>query len=220
MASLNQIAYSLAHTLGMPNDHFLLEKIKFSALNLRALYIRQDLADNPLSKSYLQSLGALPIVCADIASECTNLNIGIKANMVIHRTKDKIPTPLRTKETDSFYSVLTLDKQTIFQEIDPQMINIFLSTKYLYNNPKYFYANEFIYLVNIPNRNLKYINVTGVWENPKDVNTACQENGDCYSDDSEFPIPIDMIPRMEKELLQLYSNQRPVEDEEVRINNN
>jgi hypothetical protein len=217
MATLNQIAYAIAHTLGAMNDHVLREKIKYSALNLRALYIRQDLASNPLSKTYLQSLGAVPIVCADIASECTDLSVGIKASMVIHRTKDKVPTPVRTKGGESFYSVNSIDKQTLYQEVEPHLISAFSFTKYASLSYKYFYLNGFIYIVNLPNRNIKYINVIGVWENPQDLASICN---DCYSDDAEFPIPLDMLPRLERDLLQLYQNQKPVEDEEVRINNN
>lgn len=220
MATLNQIAYSLAHTLGMVNDHVLREKIKFSALNLRAMYIRQDLATNPLSKNYLQSLGAVSIICSDIASECLDVSVGIKANYPVYRTKDKLPLPVRTKGADSFYSVTTLDKQTIFQEVEPQLIGIMAHTKYISSQPSYFYLNDFIYMVNIPNKNLKYINVTGVWEDPSKLPPICNGTGDCYSDDLEFPIPIDMLPRLERELLSLYANQKPAEDEEVRINNN
>lgn len=217
MATLNQIAYAIAHTLGAMNDHVLREKIKYSALNLRALYIRQDLATNPLSSTYIQSLGAVPIVCADIASECTDLSIGVKSTYMVHRTKDKIPAPLRTKAGDSFYSVNSIDKQTVYQEVNPQLIRAFSHTKYASLSPKYFYQNDFLYILDLPNRNIKYINIMGVWENPQELASTCKE---CYSDDAEFPIPIDMLPRMERDLLQLYQNQKPVEDEEVRINNN
>lgn len=220
MATLNEIAYAIAHTLGAMNDHVLREKIKYSALNLRALYIRQDLVNNPLNKNYLQSLGAVPIICSDIASECINPTLGIKAGMMVHRTKNKIPQSVRTKGGDSFYSVTSIDKQTVYQEVNPEMINMMSFTKYASLQPKYFHLNDFVYLIDLPNANIKYINIVDVWENPNDVKSVCDIEGECYNDDAQFPIPIDMLPRLERDLLQLYGASKHAEDEEVRVNNN
>jgi hypothetical protein len=217
MATLNEIAYSIASKIGMSNDLEIRETIKFDAVNARAMFIRRDIGNNPMSRNYLQSLPSLPIICADINADCGNVNLGLKSGMLVHRTKDPVPETVRTKGSSTFYYVGTIDKQTSFQEIQPEMIAAFSATKYTSNQPRFFLLNNYIYLINLPNKNLKYINITGVWEDPRHINSVCDS---CYSDDDEFPIPADMVSLITEYLIKIYSTQRAHEDQEVRVNNN
>jgi hypothetical protein len=42
-------------------------------------------------------------------------------------------------------------------------------------------------------KGLKYINVRGVFENPEDLKDFQCENGTCWDDNSDFPMPMDMV---------------------------
>ncbi len=213
--TLNKIAYSVSHTLGMADDYFLREKIKFDAVGLRALFARRDLAQNGLSKDLLQAIGCIPLICVD-AAECCN----IKSFTTVLRTDRKIPKPLRTKDSDSFYYVGNIDKMHSFDETTFDMVEFTSENRFTSKTTKYIYLNEYLYIINPPSPTFKWLGVVSVWSDPRQLNgfTDCQT--ECFTDDSEFPMPMDWLPDMTQNLIKLYSNQRPTEDKEVRINDN
>lgn len=213
--TLNKIAYSVAHTLGMQDDYQLREKIKFDAVGYRALFARRDMVQNGLAKELLQPGGCVSLICVD-AAECCN----VKSFTTVLRTDKKIPKPLRTKDSDSFFYVGTVDKLTAFDEITFDMFDFTLSNKYTSKTPKYVYLNGYIYIFNPPTPTFNIISLVSVWADPRQLNEFNCAEEECYTDDSEFPMPQDWLPDMTKSLLDLYARQRPGEDKEVRINNN
>jgi hypothetical protein len=50
---------------------------------------------------------------------------------------------------------------------------------------------DHIYIYNA--KGLKHINVRGIFENPEDLKNFQCENGTCWDDNSDFPMPADMI---------------------------
>lgn len=213
--TLNKIAYSVAHTLGMDEDYFLREKIKFDAIGLRALFARRDQAQNGLATELLQPIGCIPLICVDAAECCS-----IPSYHSVLRTDRKVPKPLRTKDSDSFYFVGTIDKLVSFDETKFDMMNYTSSNRYTSKTTKYIYLNEYIYVINPPSTTFKWLGVISVWADPRQLNDFTDCDTACFTDDSEFPMPLDWLPDMIKNLIQIYSTQKPVEDKEVNINNN
>lgn len=217
--SLNKVAESVAHTLGLPYDIFLQEKIKFSAIQYRALLIRRDLERNFITRNFLQSLSCLELICVDSA-ECCNVNTYEK----ILRTKEQIPVPLRTKDYDSFHSVSTIDiqKRKSFIETTFENLKYRRELKFTSTEPCYVYHNNYVYIFDKPTPNFKYIDIDSVFEDPRQVGNLSDCNGkNCYSDDDIFPMGADQYPALEAYLLETYGkSQRKVDNEEVTINEN
>lgn len=215
MITLNHIAYSVAETLGRPNDYFLREKIKLTAVGLRATLLRRDLAVNILSKQFLQSLGCVPLVCID-AGNCCGLSTGTQ----ILRTSLQIPTPIRTKDDSTFYFVGIADRSLSFTETSIDSYYIESHDRFTKHFPKYFWLDGYIYVLNPPEENIKYINVTSIFADPRDVAKFNNCAGvDCYTDDSNFPLDMDMWYQMEAMLIQQYRNESNTHTEEVKVNN-
>lgn len=213
--SLNKIAYSIAYSLGKETDFYLREKIKFDAVGIAAMLIRRDLERNPISREMLVSLGCIPLVCVD-AGECCD----VKTYTNVLRTDRKIPKPIRTKDSDSFYFVGLPDKTKAFMEIPFDLIDYTSEDRYTKDVTKYAYVNQYIYIYNPPSTTFKYINVTSIFADPRQVADFNDCEGACYTDDSPFPLSQDLLPLLEAELLRIYAANRPIEDKEVRINNN
>ncbi len=213
--TLNKIAYSISHTLGLQYNTYLIEKIKFDAIGIRAMLTRRDMERNGISRQFLQSLGCIPLVCADLI-ECCNLSV----NKDTLRTDRKIPAPLRTKDSDSFYYVGYVDKSKPFAELAFEDVGYLEGNRYTSKSTYYVYMNQYIYIINPPTDTFKYINVTSIFGDPRQVSDFDVCEGDCYNDDSPFPMSEDLLPLLERELLNMYAVSRPVEDGEVRINNN
>ncbi len=215
--TLNEIAYSIAHTLGTPNDFFLREKIKLSAIGVRATLIRQDLTRNTLSKAFLQSIGNQELTCVDV-SQCPAT---VPTGTYMLRTINKIPKPVRTKDNSTFYYVGIPDKTRAFQETTIDGIFISSEDRYTSRFPKYFYLDGYIYVINPPTDDLKYITIISPFADPREIASFKDCPGaDCYTDDSDFPLEMDMWMQMEGILLSMYRGSNPTEDEEVRLNSN
>ncbi len=210
--SLNQIGYSVAHSLGAPNDFFLREKIKLSAVGLRATLIRQDLTRNTLSKMFLQTVGPLKLICVD-ASDCPSV---VPSGTRLLRTELKIPSPVRTKDNTTFYYVGTIDKLNGFQETTIDGLWMDSSNRFTSKSPKFYYLEGYIYVVNPPTEDLAWITVVSAFADPRELADYKCQGADCYSDDSPFPLEMDMWAQMEGLLLRTYAT-KP-KDEEVRIN--
>jgi len=214
--SLNRIAYSAAYTLGRQYDNYLLEKLKFEAVGIAAMLIRRDFERNGVSREFLLSLGCIPLVCAD-PKECC---VGLPAEYELLRTDRKIPKPARTKDSDSFYYVGTVDKRKSFYEVPFEIYDFVGQNKYTSRSTYYIYMNDYVYILNPPSDTFKWINITSVFADPRQIADFVTCSGDCYSDDSPFPLSEDLLPLLMTELLRLNSVDQPVEDKEVRINNN
>lgn len=188
MASLNEIAYSIATKLGKPIDIMLINDIKFSVINYRSLFIRQDYTKSGKYHQLLvQDLGCVPVEKVDSAECCT-----VESGCFVYRTKDKIPDPIRLKGLEDFTFVGATDKISRYTSILPEEIEYLKHNKYTSKDPRYYYMNEYVYLLNLQP---EYVNIRGIFADPREVAKFNQcEDAECYTDDSRFPVPEDMIP--------------------------
>lgn len=213
MASLNKIAQAIADSLGKPFDVMLMERLKFSIVNYRAKYLRQDYGRNKsIDRISVQDLGCIPLIKVDEA-ECCKEELGCK----VKKTKLEIPKPIRLKGKSPFLYVGSIDKMIPFTFCLPEELPYTLANKYTAKTAKYSYIDGYI---RVYNQTATKINIASIFEDPREVELfkSC-ENSDCYSDDDEFPIPADMIEDIMKEIIK---GNLPIvqlnEQEEVKIN--
>jgi hypothetical protein len=187
MASLNEIAINIADNLGQPFDHMLIERIKFNVIHYRAMFIRRDQdRNNHISPILQQDLGCIPLEEVD-AAECCD----IESNCTVLRTKYKLPTPIRLKGNSDFIYVGDITKTGPIDLVEPDSLKYLNAGRYSKLGRYYYYLNDRIYLINTE---LDYVNVRGVFVDPREVAAFNQcEGADCYTDDSKFPIADDMI---------------------------
>ena len=212
--SLNKIAYSVAHTLGDVENFYLREKIKFEAIQFRALLIRRDLERNFITRNFIQYI-CLKLECKDLSDCCEDLSYenGL-------RTLEQIPTPLRTKDFDSFYYVGTNSKKSAFKETTFDNLELMEHRRFTSRKPLYVYDN-YVWIFNPPTKDFDTITIGAIFEDPRqlaDIKNCGEEP--CYTDDSIFPMGADQYPALEEYLLNLFRNQRPVEDKQIKINDN
>ena len=187
MTSLNEIAYSVANKLGKPLDIALVNNIKFSIVNYRALFIRQDFTKNgKVHQLFVQDLGCVPLEKVDSAECCD-----VESGCFVTRTEDVLPDPIRLKGLEDFTFVGAVDKITRYTSILPEEVQFIKYNKYTKNDIRYYYMNRRVYILN----EQKYVNIRGIFADPRDAArfNLC-EGAECYTDDSRFPIPEDMIP--------------------------
>jgi len=63
--------------------------------------------------------------------------------------------------------------------------------KYVNKARKAYMIEDYMYIYEADG--LQFINVRGVFEDPEDVAKFDCDGSDCYDDDMDFPIPMDMI---------------------------
>jgi hypothetical protein len=189
MASLNEISYSIADKLGKPIDHLLIQDIKWSIINYRALVIRQDYTKNGRYNAlFIQDLGCVPTALVDSAECCT-----VESECMVRRTTLELPDPVRLKGLEDFTFVGGVDKRTRYTMILPEEVNYISYNKYSKSDPRYYYMNKHVYITS----EAEYINIRGVFADPRKASIFNHCTGsDCYTDDSVFPMPEDMIATM------------------------
>ncbi len=184
MASLNQMAYLIAERRGEPLNIPFIETIKFSIKYWYAQLARRDIERNGMS-SQLIKFYVLPLIKVDRIDNCQ-----ITENCLILRTRDKVEKPIRIKADTDFRFIGTSNGKKIFPAIEFDQIELFTESKYTYNVSRSIYRNDYIYVVG--NKKFKWLGLEYVPTNPEVVAYDCS-TGNCYDDDQEYPIPMDIF---------------------------
>lgn len=206
MASLNQLADGLALRLNKPHDAVLKELIKDEYKSLRALYLRRTIGNHGINSILSQSYD-IELIPIDFTDSCF-----ISGDCIIMRTKNKVAQPLRYETDIPFMYVGTLDGISFLHSTFATAKN-YKYLPYIGKTMTYFYENNYIYLLN--NNKIKYIRVQAVFSSPDQVISLC--NSDCYSDDMEFPLPLDIISSITNDIYNIFINKQ---NEEVQLNEN
>lgn len=164
----------------------------------RAKLIKQELEKGKNIKDlYTQNLGKVEISKFD-KNECCEID-----NCTL-RSKLQIPKPMESNNGLNITFVGLLDG-TPFQRYTFNSSYWKKYNKYTKLSPGYYYQNGYIYLVDVPNIMLSYINIQGVFEDPKEAEEfrtcKCPDNNVACIDsfNFEYPIPqylIDTIIKM------------------------
>lgn len=185
--TLDHSAYNLAEAMEREKDAQFLERVRYNLLYYRALFIRRDMQKNQhFSPQILQTLSGLEIESVD-AAEVNGIDIGVD-NM---RTVNKVPEVIRLNNRHAFFYVGSIDRLVNYSYIDPRQISYLQYDKYSQNKARYTYINGHIYLINVaPSR----ITVQAAFQDPTQLRTFSNEDGlPAYTEQSEFPIPMDML---------------------------
>lgn len=205
----NQIAERIAYALNEPLNVPLKENIKFSINNWRATLIRRDVQANGMSDGFLQRF-YVDLQKVDKADAC-NFNLNC---VEILRTKNPIPRPVRLKSDTLFKFVGTVDGKS-FSQVEYEEVPYTCYKRFTSKDIKFCYVNEYIYIFN--NTKLKKIAFQYIVADPSSINNSCTDDT-CLNDDSEYPLPEDMVPQIIAAILSgEFKITNPV-NEEVSIN--
>ena len=193
MSTEREIVYNILniHAGGRLSDDFIpsYNQVRFMLKYCRAMFIRRDLDTNWFSsKIYEQDLGELKMIPVDkVEAACFNLDCNV------YRTEVKLPKFLRLKSKEGITFTGAVDKTTRIDLILPERAPFIKYSKYTSNIPRLYYLNGYIYSTS---DDLIYINVRGILENPEDANKYLCDGVKCYDNDSEYPLPADMIQNL------------------------
>ena len=103
MASLNQYAQQLADALGRPFDALLKERIKDYIVQERATFLQRTMDKDGVDKEYRQTYYAE--IEQINAKEITGGTIDTPNALIIYKTINRIPKPIRWKNYTPFFYV-------------------------------------------------------------------------------------------------------------------
>ena len=189
--TLNEIAYNILNLVrggrSSNNDHISTSQIKFNVKYYRAMLIRRDFARNGMITRHLeQDLGCLELIKVD-ASKCCNL----PTECAVYRTVKKIPKTVRFNFKDAVTYVGAIDGKANIPIVESHTVQWLPFDKYTKNKMKAYMIEDYLYVYNADG--LKFINVRGIFEDPEDLSKYDCDGTDCYDEDSDFPIPMDML---------------------------
>jgi hypothetical protein len=189
--TLNEIAYNILNLVrggrSSNNEHISISQIKFNIKYYRAMLIRRDFARNGMVTRHLeQDLGCLELMKVD-ASKCCDLPV----SCAVYRTKEKIPKTIRFSFRDALTHVSDVTGLGTIPLIEPHAVQWLPYDKYTKDKRKAYMIEDYLYVYNADG--LQFINARGVFEDPEDVALFDCDGSDCYDDDMDFPIPMDMI---------------------------
>jgi len=189
--TLNEIAYNILNSVrgGRPNqsEHISIDQIKFNIKHYRAVFIRRDFARNGIITRHLeQDLGCLELEEVN-PSKCCNLPVDCS----VSRTKRKIPKTVRFNFKDAITHVGDVTGLTRIPIVESSMISYLPFDKYTSDKYKAYMIEDYMYIYNA--KGLKFINLRGIFENPEDLKHFNCESGSCWDENSNFPMPMDMV---------------------------
>ena len=189
--TLNEIAYNILNLVrggrSSNNDYISTSQIKFNVKYYRAMLIRRDFARNGMITRHLeQDLGCLELIKVD-ASKCFNL----PTECAVYRTVRKIPKTVRFNFRDAVTYVGDISGTGTIPIVESNAVQWLPYDKYTKNKMKAYMIEDYIYVYNADG--LKFINVRGIFEDPEDVAKFDCDGSDCYDDNMDFPIPMDML---------------------------
>lgn len=183
----NQFAERLAYALNEPLNVVLKENIKFSLNGWRAMFIRRDVQANGMSDGFLQRF-YVPLIKVDKADSC-NFNLDC---VTVLRTTNPIPKPVRLKNDTLFKFVGTVNGKP-FSQVEYEEVPYTCYNKFTNRDIKFTYINDYAYFFN--NTKLKQVAFQYIVEDPSKINNVCTSDT-CYNDDSDYPLPEDMMPQI------------------------
>jgi len=190
--SLNEIVSSLSNRVGQPFNVPLQEELKLVVNYKRANYTQQFLEKHPDQRRFFQQTFTVDLEEID-PGDCEIPSVGCK----VLRSKCEVPMPIRSSYT-LFDFVGTANWLIAYGEIKPEF-NIYTKhNRFTKNHPKWAFINKKIYVFN--DLAIKKLGMRGIFADPNQVNSCCS-TGKCYSDDDAYPITIDILNSIVRDIL-------------------
>jgi len=213
MSTLKQIVYNIADALYKEKDPQFVARVQFNVLHYRSMFIRRDLQKNGFfAPHFIQRIGGLATKSID-QSEVYQLDIGKN----VTRSIEPIPSVVRLNNRSAFFYVGSVDKMVSYSYIAPREIPYMKYNQYSKRMPRYTYLNGYLYFINV---NPEKVTVEAAFQDPTQLASYLDDSGQlAYTDDSEFPLPDDMIEGITLGLISgIYKMLGDGEANEVNIN--
>lgn len=205
--TIREIVYNIKNQIkhARPDSNELSDRqVEFMINYVREKLIVQQLQKGrSISSNIKQDLGQIAVQPVDKADG----SITVDKNIL--RTVNKVPQPIELDQMDLFTYVGGLDKQSSFTFKTKANARWNAYSKYASKEPLAYYSNGYMYITNCDKPGLKWINIEGVFANPRDVHKFKYPNGNpCYNPDVDnYPISgrmLDMLNELIKKELNLF----------------
>ncbi len=195
MATRKEIIYNILNILqgGRISDDMSISyrQIGFIFDYKRAQYIRQDQTKNWFDLDMIyQDLGVLQMEEVDSAECCC-----FESGCTIYRTVKEIPEVLRFKLKYAI-KVNAINKTKRFEVVLPERFEFIGYTKFGRLTEAVFFLNNRLYT-----QDIAALNVRAVLADPLDAQGFQCGDGECFTDDMEYPLPADMITLITNDIL-------------------
>lgn len=175
----------LSARVGQPFSIPLQEQLKLILNYKRADYFQKVIDKHPEQRKFFLKDFSAELERVDKA-ECP-VEVGCDMLKTVH----PVPQPVRSTHT-MFDYIGDPDKGDAYRYMTPDQAVISTKyNKYTGTRPTYFYVNGYIYIYN--DLNLEYINIRGIFADPKQLHDFKCNGVACYTDDDQYNIPEDVI---------------------------
>lgn len=183
----------LADRVGQPFSVPLQEELKVIMNYKRADWFQKAIDKHPEQRRFFYKDFSAELIRVDKA-ECP-----VVLNCTVLKTVSKVPIPVRTSWA-LFDYVGDPDKTDGYGYSTPEQTKeLAMYSKYTADRPRYFYVNGYLYIYN--EKELEYVNVRGIWADPRQLSAFKCVNEPCYTDDDQYNIPDDIINTMIQDIL-------------------
>lgn len=196
--TINQIIYNLRKLIkdaGSDDLKFSDRQLEFMVNYVRAKLIKQEIdKGKSISDNVKQDLGVVKLAKVDSAESST-----VPISRIILRTENRIPKVLELNHKDAITYVGGIDKLSPFQFSTKAHVNWQAHSKYASKGKHAYLRDGYIALAGC-DKSTKYINIEGVFENPRDVKHFMSPTGQsCYNPDVDnYPVSSYMIDAINK----------------------
>jgi len=213
MASLNQYAQQLADSLNRPYDEVLKERIKDLIVQERATFLQRTMDKDGIDKEYRQTYYA-DLVLVNVKEITGTISEGVEGQVYIYKSINRIPKPIRWKNYTPFFYVGREDGRLGYRATNYYSASLNKFLPLIGNIIGYDYIDGYIYIFpqyttnNVMIPVVSPVRIDEVIQNLRFVRTnnhkETRENCIMYTDDMEFPIPMDMINPLKLNLKELF----------------
>lgn len=208
MNSFNQIAYRIFNIVKpkLSDDESIdISEIKYDIENVRATIIKRTYSKgfkSAIPESITQSIPKLEIENANASTVLPDLS----SDKVLMKTKFQVPNII--EKSSGMPLIKRISAATIlshnFTVVTPEQAIYSGNGKFNQKNIFVFYEGGYLYFITkrLLNKGLKYIDLNAPFSKPSEVNTYLNENnGLNLTDDSPYPMSMDMITDVENTIL-------------------
>ena len=212
MASLNQIAAQILDGVNQPFNKELLERVKDIIKQERADRFRQSIERNGVDDIMITTYD-VGLTKVDAADSCY-----VELGCEILRTENKIVNPIRYKGDSPFVFIGSSDGKVNITYSQLSEIKNLAYLSIISNIPRYIWINGYVYIYFYDKRKTT-IRIQAV-NSTEQIESICINGIEtCYTDDMEFPLPIDMINSIKAGIYRELGLV-PIENKEVKIQEN
>lgn len=204
--SLNELSYRILNIITpkiIDDQEIDISEVRYDVENARALLVKRRYGNKfktQLPEAIVQGIKSLEIESVNAS------NVLISSDKVLMRTSLQVPQIL--EKSSGMPMVKRISSATIlsnnFTIVTPQQANYSGNGKFNQKNVFCFYEDGYLYFVTKRDlfKGIKYVDLEAVFERPTEVFEYLNTNfSGSYDNDSNYPIPMDMIDDIEQIVL-------------------